>query len=364
MFVWLYKKIEGYSPTYNKKDVTSIVSIILFDFALILAHLVFVVVFHFLNMPEMKFVNSTCILLVIISIYIALYRYQFLLTCVLIILQLCYYSIACTYVMGYHKVGIMLYPVMIFAIYALFPFERKVLKNISMMVLVSFVITLLLRFFHTAKYENDVEIMEYVNIFFGVASIFFIINVEAIALKFINSFGNIENNILSIEAYQDFLTGAWNRRYMEQEFKRFSSMDHAVLVLADIDFFKKINDTYGHNTGDYVLTEICNIFRDNLRDTDIICRWGGEEFLFYIRNTQEHYIVDSMNRLKDKIEHTKFCYGEHKFNITVSFGIADVKLGIPIQENIDHADKALYFCKNNGRNQVATYGTIQKASLC
>lgn len=116
-----------------------------------------------------------------------------------------------------------------------------------------------------------------------------------------------------------------------------------------MDFFKLINDNFGHLVGDKVLQEIANILKDNIRNIDIAARWGGEEFLIIlpISSKEEAFIVAS--KLKENIANYTFSHGKQ---VTVSIGAVELQKDYSINETISKADEALYQSKNEGRNKV------------
>lgn len=154
----------------------------------------------------------------------------------------------------------------------------------------------------------------------------------------------------------DALTGLYNRRYfdttVEREFLR-SKRYHSDLTIAiiDIDFFKKINDTYGHLCGDYILKEVAYLIMDNFRKTDIVFRYGGEEFVALLTETSAQNSRIPLERLRKTIESYKFTYENKEINLTVSIGAAQNNFD-GTTEFLNEADKALYEAKNTGRNRI------------
>lgn len=124
------------------------------------------------------------------------------------------------------------------------------------------------------------------------------------------------------------------------------------IAIGDVDFFKKINDNYGHDTGDYVLTTLSGLFKTIVKGRGKVARWGGEEFLFCFEgmNIQQAYAALEILRLQ--IEKYNFSYKDHNLKITMTFGIEEYSQIIGIESTISKADMKLYEGKNNGRNQV------------
>lgn len=152
----------------------------------------------------------------------------------------------------------------------------------------------------------------------------------------------------------DRLTGAWNRRRLEEmvsgEIDRLSRYDQALSILViDIDHFKTINDTYGHNVGDQVLVELTGLLRSSLRSADSLTRWGGEEFIVLCPGTNLATAMVLGERLRATVDNTVFAtVGEVK----ISAGIAECLGGEDWQQWFARADAALYRAKASGRNQV------------
>ena len=159
----------------------------------------------------------------------------------------------------------------------------------------------------------------------------------------------------------DGLTGLYNRRHfeynVEREFlrtKRYPS--DLSLAMIDIDHFKNINDTYGHQFGDYALKELSDLISSSFRKTDMIYRYGGEELAVILTETSLDNAHIPLERLREKISQHKFIYNNEETNITVSIGIGSNCAEIKTQkELVECADKALYKAKQNGRNKVIMY---------
>ncbi len=155
-------------------------------------------------------------------------------------------------------------------------------------------------------------------------------------------------------ASTDKLTGSWNRRRLEEtvksEMDRMKRYGHPLCVMVfDIDFFKKINDRYGHGTGDMVLVELAAHIRASLRTSDSLTRWGGEEFVVLCPNTTLSTASLLAERLRNKIAEADFPEVGH---VTVSVGVAECISGETWEQWFKRTDEALYRAKSGGRNQV------------
>jgi len=164
---------------------------------------------------------------------------------------------------------------------------------------------------------------------------------------------------LKYQASHDMLTGLWNRTTVldavDREFSRATRENSpVVVVMADIDFFKKVNDTHGHPAGDAVLRTIANRLKDGMRRYDSIGRYGGEEFLFILPGCSADNARDQADRLRRLVGDTPVEYEGLLIPVTVSMGLAifaGTEEGDP-DDFIKRADEALYRAKDNGRNRV------------
>lgn len=164
---------------------------------------------------------------------------------------------------------------------------------------------------------------------------------------------------LEQQALHDPLTGLYNRRHLMDEFSNISARaDQKIqpfcLLIVDVDHFKKYNDQYGHDAGDYVLTELAKQFRKSLRASDLACRMGGEEFAIIHSDINIERAEDFANQLRSNVENLNLIFqGRPLGEITVSIGISSYPDdGTTLQELIKSADALLYVAKNSGRNRV------------
>lgn len=160
-------------------------------------------------------------------------------------------------------------------------------------------------------------------------------------------------------ATTDQLTGLLNRRamhdIMERELSRASRNNHTfALILGDLDLFKRVNDTYGHDIGDEVLRETARRLGSQMRAQDALCRWGGEELLILLPETDMTGAMQAAEKLRCVIADTPMAVGSHQIPQTISLGVACWHREDELDRVIRRADEGLYLAKDNGRNRVAT----------
>ncbi len=205
---------------------------------------------------------------------------------------------------------------------------------------------------------------------YGLKTLLFLLNSISLFIKFTiisrfycSKFSSSEEKIIQYAkklehlATIDMLTQLQNRRGMMKHLIKladgYSSTNQPFsLVLSDVDFFKKVNDTYGHDTGDYVLVNLAALFEDFMKDKGRVARWGGEEFLFVFEGTNGDFVFEELNKLKFLVEKTIFSYKDFHFSITMTFGLEEYDSNVGIEKTIEKADEKLYQGKEHGRNCV------------
>ncbi len=156
----------------------------------------------------------------------------------------------------------------------------------------------------------------------------------------------------------DALTGAFNRLYLmdlltnlEQHALRYNST--FAILMVDIDDFKKINDTYGHPTGDTALKAFVKTAESNIRKPDCVCRYGGEEFLIILHNCSLKQAIVSADRIRESVSKISLAYNTYEIHLTVSIGVASFHNPYDdVEKLIARADEALYLAKGEGKNLV------------
>ena len=189
------------------------------------------------------------------------------------------------------------------------------------------------------------------------------------------------DNLLSREHLKylglvDNLTGVNNRRFFEQRLKeetaRVTRMKSPVSCLfVDVDYFKNINDTHGHQVGDQVLRHIATILRDQVRTIDIVARYGGEEFTVILPQTGVEKAYEVAERIRTRIEESPYITDEgNSISLTVSIGVNSLlpeectgDMAATSREFVERADKSLYIAKKNGRNRTVCYSVMSETII-
>mgnify|MGYP000925845942 CR=1 FL=1 len=162
---------------------------------------------------------------------------------------------------------------------------------------------------------------------------------------------------LDKQSRTDSLTGLCNRRCMMDRLMREEKKENGqdpvfTLVMGDIDYFKSVNDTYGHLAGDQVLVAIAEIMQSIVHSGDLVCRWGGEEFLLLFAGESAPQAAGLTEQIRDEVERKVFSTHHAAFHLTMTFGITAYQAGDTLDILINRADQALYEGKNAGRNRL------------
>jgi diguanylate cyclase (GGDEF)-like protein len=161
---------------------------------------------------------------------------------------------------------------------------------------------------------------------------------------------------------RDPLTGLYNRRFLQEtlprEFARLERMKHPLgMIMADIDHFKLVDDTYGHDAGDLVLKELRKIIIADIRANDIACRYGGEEFVIVMPDADLQICQQRAEEIRAQFDALFVTYNNHRIHNTISLGVAAYPLhGLTGEVVLNCADQALYKAKQAGRNRVVVFG--------
>lgn len=153
---------------------------------------------------------------------------------------------------------------------------------------------------------------------------------------------------------QDELTGLYNRRGYTDNIYRIGS-SKGVVLMCDIDHFKRINDNHGHDAGDFVIQEVAKCIRQTIRKDDVAVRWGGEEFLVFLSNTSINNAYFVSEKLRESVENLNIIYKHNIIKVTISIGIASMNDNTSLDDAIKNADNAMYLSKTSGRNKISKH---------
>ena len=172
-----------------------------------------------------------------------------------------------------------------------------------------------------------------------------------------------KNKELHYLSRTDHLTGLLNRRGLAEIVKNeveglIASGETVSLILLDIDDFKHINDTWGHDCGDYVLFELGKLINSSVRDRDTSVRWGGEEFLILFPGLEEVQVKEAAERLRLSIEKHYFVYEGTKIPVSVTIGAVRCSQDCTFEKSLNKADKALYYGKTHGKNRTCCFSEL------
>jgi len=165
---------------------------------------------------------------------------------------------------------------------------------------------------------------------------------------------------IQLEAHTDVLTGLYNRRYMHQKIDKLihqpqlSTKTYSIL-LCDLDHFKSINDNYGHPCGDQVLIETASRMKSCLRSNDIAARWGGEEFMIILPETDQDAAYSVAEKLRTQLCEENICCSKDSLSVSMSIGMLQIGSGYSAEDILNNVDDALYAAKRNGRNCTQIY---------
>lgn len=204
--------------------------------------------------------------------------------------------------------------------------------------------------------EEAIEEKIYDNLISNLA-VSIIISLVVLVLAYV-TIGRYQKRLESM-ATTDRLTGVANRYVFETIFeqvaKNAARHDHPVSVaMLDIDHFKKVNDTHGHNAGDLALKSVIGTVKDRLRESDTICRWGGEEFLLVMPECDIQRAEKICDDIRSAVEKRTIIYGNSDIHLTISMGISELHIGEDATSLVKRIDEALYKAKRGGRNKVST----------
>ncbi|MCR5530080.1 MAG: GGDEF domain-containing protein [Saccharofermentans sp.] len=267
-----------------------------------------------------------------------------------ITLYMCITTICLGYRFGFHLYCLSMIPIIFYTEYMAKKLGRQSINTIlvSGIIVVCYLISTGYASYAEPVYDIDSKIAGVFWVFNSGVVLFFLIFYSGVMLKMITA----SENQLTDMAHTDRLTGLYNRHFMITKLETTLKEDKPQFIaMADIDHFKKINDTYGHNTGDYVLENVAKIMKEVCKDCEI-SRWGGEEFVILSDGEADKDGVALLEKLRKAIESKDFFFEDQHIKVTITAGIASANDHTSVDLWVNDADEKLYFGKNNGRNRV------------
>ena len=276
---------------------------------------------------------------------------------VAIVSEITVHAVAATVMVGWNS-GFILYVMCLVPLMFYWPsISRKRATAVSALFALIYIAVKVLMLNITPIYAEIDSSMEYAAYFFNAFTSFLMLIILSMMfssnIKRQQKMLSEQNETLRNLAGTDPLTGLMNRRRMYELLADNADRSYS-LILGDIDNFKSVNDTYGHNSGDEVLTAISQIIRDNIPETACVCRWGGEEILVLFRGGTLSEAAENAEKIRGAIERRDFCFGDAHPRITMTFGAAAVGecSDQRSEQVIAAADRRLYIGKSSGKNCV------------
>ncbi len=306
--------------------------------------------FHVLKVPFLVYFSIPTILIYLIGYVLIITKHLDIYVWMVymwLTLYMCVTTVCLGYDFGFHLYCMSMIPVMFVTEYLAYKLDQKSLKALGVCIAVCMAYLACTGYvsYHGPVYDVDKS----------AAGIFWCTN-SIIVFSFLIFYTNwlirmIINSEESLKkmAQTDKLTGLYNRHYMMEILEK-KKKENTYLVIADIDHFKQINDTYGHSAGDHVLKTIAEIFKEKLPGADI-CRWGGEEFLILAPGNKETSAKE-IESLRAAVEEFNFVYDSTAIDVTITAGIFVYEGSLSVDKWIKAADKNLYYGKEHGRNMV------------
>lgn len=216
-------------------------------------------------------------------------------------------------------------------------------------------------FFYCRMYATIIQLQIFCDIFlqiFTTVAVFFMLYLNGMMLardsQIIERKLMKYNKELQRAANTDMLTKLWNRLFLMQYMeKKVASPDIFLsIAIGDIDFFKKVNDTYGHECGDEVLRTLAAVFKKEMEGYGVVARWGGEEFIFVFEGVNGDEAMVLLDHLQRTVRDTVINYEGLQLKVTMTFGLVEYDTKLRLDENINIADERLYIGKEEGRDRI------------
>lgn len=320
-------------------------------------HFVFLSIYLWLGTYVMVFYYSVAIVITLWALFFLIPRRHYDLTSVVILISLMLVIWSDEYYVGNRNLSI-LYIFAILAVTGRVPFYHKSLKRgLFVFLPLSMISLYLYGRQHSPAYAFGDYVIYFalLNILISCLLVISVILLSDLVQTCATSYQEEKMERLRTEAYRDALTNMYNRRYGYIYLERIKTgkIDETVyMAIVDIDDFKFVNDNFGHEAGDTAIKEVSRLMKQNIRQSDIVVRWGGEEFMILLHDVDDdNHAKMVFDKIRSIIEEYTIEHNEHSFNVTVTMGMSKIS-----PDNIDHSldvcDKKLYEGKSCGKNCV------------
>ncbi len=327
----------------------------------LIGHSCFVLIFILLKMPFMAFLNIVSVCLYSTGLVLNKNKYHKITLYLGIIDVITHVIVAVLYLgwnSGFHYYIICLIPIIFFASPVTFSTQMRLfLLSFSAHVALKYLTSYITPFYIAEK--STLIFLSYFNAFATFTIISVLAHYYSVASAQTENTLKTANKELETLAFTDPLTGLLNRRTMlkeiEHQFKMYTKHQKPLsIIIADIDDFKRFNDKYSHSCGDYVLVSISSIMSNILKSKGKISRWGGEEFMIILPETEFEEGKKIAEKIRERVSSSVFNYGGHNLSVSMTFGVSEYRGHSSISDLINKADKCLYQGKHNGKNCVAS----------
>ncbi len=355
--IWDYISVQG-KTVISTKTIVEVISV-----ALAIFHFILMIFFAFFGLGYLIALNVFSIVVYILG-YVAVKKgISAFVVFNIIYAEIVFYSVASTMLVGI-ECGFLLYLIAIIPLgyYVAYTFREET-TNINPMV---YVIVTVVAFWTTRVANRFIEppyslgnviidravyMFNYTSIL--VAILFFCTTVLS-KVKVLEERQRLHTKTLEELSKLDPLTGLSNRRSIQERYELAESLHESyAVILGDIDDFKMVNDTYGHDIGDEVLKQVAEVFKSVVRGDDVVCRWGGEEILVFLPNATEEQALAVADRIISRIRDIRIITkASDNFGITMTLGVAVSEENIKFSEIAKKADERLYKGKRTGKNRI------------
>ncbi|WRS28083.1 GGDEF domain-containing protein [Oscillospiraceae bacterium MB08-C2-2] len=341
----------------SKKEMAECATVSIFAVAFLIVHLAFIPFFFISSIWQLGIVNAFSMLIYAVVVLINV-RVKGVLSSLLIVLELCAYSVASVYIVGWEANTQWFLPFMIIPCYLSFPISRRRAWVYIALLCAALFYCYWVYLFTPPLYHINLQYIILLNLFFCTVCAIVVIRSTHFAHHLSETSYRERIQKLASDAAIDPLTKLGNRRYAESKLQGLINAQNrstTCFAMMDIDYFKKINDTYGHSCGDEVLKILAEQISLRFRKSDIVVRWGGEEFLLILTNTGGDAAQRVLSNFRRIVEQMPFVVDGRILRVTITIGYYECSGHIGVSQAIDFCDQALYYGKNHGRNCIVRF---------